>query len=103
MSNYLDNRLSFWDINMKKPHIGNYDYTLLDEPYRGGSCLVYPVLRHETVGDRTYERRVFLKEFYPILETDERQGMYRNMDGSIYVSDTVKNSDGYQKGLTDFH
>ena len=103
MSNYLDNRLSLWDLNMKQPHIGSYDYTLLNEPYRGGSCLVYPVLRHETVGNKTYERRVFLKEFYPILEIDERNGMYRNPDGSIYVAETVKNSSGYQKGLTDFH
>ena len=90
----MDKRVSLWDIQKTEITIGGYDYVILKEPDRGASCLVYQALWRETVGKKTYDHRVLLKEFYPILRGGF--GITRNEDGTLEIPDYVCNSEEYK-------
>lgn len=90
----MDKRVSLWDIQKTEISIGGYDYVILKEPDRGASCLVYQALWRETVGKKTYDHRVLLKEFYPILRGGS--GITRKEDGSLEIPEYIRNSDEYK-------
>lgn len=97
-----DMRRSLWDMKIVCPQIGNYEYVLQGPPERGGSCMVYHALRKELICGKVRERRVWLKEFYPVLDVDKSAGVIRQPDGTILVPEATQVSEEYQKALKRF-
>lgn len=69
-----DNRIALntgYELTVTEDHSGNtYKATIENEIGRGGSCLVYSGTLSEWVGDENIDRKVIIKEFYPLELTD---------------------------------
>lgn len=99
---FIDNRCSLWDVGITTIYIRQTKFELLSAPKRGGSCFVYEALKKESIGTKEYEHRVILKEFYPILDKQDSAAIIRCKDGSFSVSESIQNSEYYQKRLKKF-
>lgn len=95
----MDYRVTLKDKSINCIEIGNKTI-LLDEKDnwvgRGGTCLVY---RAEIQGiDRNGQplnKKVILKEFYPILSDEKAEYIKRDKSGRIVISNGVRNSQEY--------
>lgn len=68
---------------------------------KGGTCLVYHAYKIVKSSKGFLKHKVILKEFYPELETEETM-IVRREDGSLEVSDAVKEQDAYRTKLERF-
>ena len=97
-----DNRLSLWELNIRRIEIKHDTYLLDSEPERGGSCLVYRAKKRIQRGTKVYEQQVLLKEFYPLLNPDQGAGIVRKEDGSFRIPDATRESGEYRMALRHF-
>ena len=101
-SKLYDDRQSLWDLGLHEIPIGSYHFEILEPPMRGGNCLVYKAKKIEAINTKKYEHLILLKEFYPILNTENAESITRKNDGSFYIPAGVKSSSSYQRRLQRF-
>ena len=96
---FTDSRCSLWDIGLHQIRLLHNIYEISGAPKRGGSCLVYEAVKKEYVGQKTFEHRVILKEFYPVSNAGI---ITRTAAGELHISEAAKSASDYQKRLEKF-
>lgn len=99
---HVDERCSLWDLGLERSDIDGHTYVLQGPPERGGSCLVYRVLKQENIAGKVYEHRILLKEFYPVLEDMGETGIRRLRTGELEVPEEISRSASYKESLRRF-